>query len=111
MTRDARLSALTPWRFWAPVLRFAHRHFAPDRLQRAPRAPVVVPGWRGPVPPETPVPSRRPGTPRLAPPSGCLLTTPFDERGCESLRWSLFADKRNMCLIAAAIRRRLESRA
>src|SRR5262249_48154129 len=85
--------------------------FAPDRLQRAPRARVVVPGWRGPVPPETTVPSRRRGTPGLAPPSGCLLPTPFDERECESLQWSLFAVKRNMCLIAAAIRRRLESRA
>jgi len=25
ITRDARLSALTPWRFWAPVPRFPHR--------------------------------------------------------------------------------------
>src|SRR5262249_20033490 len=85
--------------------------FAPDRLQRAPRARVVVPGWRGPVPPGAAVANRRRGTPRLAPPSGCLLTTPFDERGCESLRCALFPVKRKMCLIAAAIRRRLESRA
>src|SRR5260370_38954770 len=25
ITRDARLSALSPWRFWAPVARFPHR--------------------------------------------------------------------------------------
>ena len=25
ITRDARLSALSPWRFWAPVPRFPHR--------------------------------------------------------------------------------------
>src|SRR5258708_19675247 len=26
ITRDARLSALSPWRFWAPVPRLPHRH-------------------------------------------------------------------------------------
>src|SRR5215475_10094317 len=40
-----------PWRFWAPGPRFSHRHFAPDRLQRAPRTQVVVPGGRLPGPP------------------------------------------------------------
>src|SRR5260221_225512 len=57
--------------------------FAPDRLQRAPRVRVVVPGWRLSVPPGATVASRYRGTPRLAPPSGCLRTTPFDERGWE----------------------------
>ena len=40
----------------------------PDRLQRAPRVRVVVPGWRGPVPPGTAVPEPLPqdATPRSA---------------------------------------------
>src|SRR5258707_8461382 len=47
--------------------------FAPDRSQRAPRVRVVVPGWRGPVPPGAVVMSRCRRTPRLAPPSGSPL--------------------------------------
>jgi hypothetical protein len=45
---------------------------------------VVVPGG-GPLPPGATVANRRRRTPRLAPPSGCLRTTPFDERGWESI--------------------------
>src|SRR5262249_23231571 len=46
---------------------------------------VVVPGG-GPLPPGATVASRRRRTPRLAPPSGCLRTTPLDERGWECSR-------------------------
>ena len=53
----------------------------PDRSQRAPRVRVVVPGWRGPVPPGAAVMSRCRRTPRLAPPSGSSPETPLDERG------------------------------
>src|SRR5258708_37245344 len=59
--------------------------FAPDRLQRAPRVRVVVPGWRGPVPPGTAAMSRCRRTPRLAPPSGSSPETPLDERGWDSM--------------------------
>jgi hypothetical protein len=41
---------------------------------------VVVPGG-GPLPPGATVANRRRGTPRLAPPSGCLRTTPLEEQG------------------------------
>ena len=41
-----------PWRFWAPGAALLSPAFAPDRLQRAPRTQVVVPGGRGPEPPE-----------------------------------------------------------
>ena len=54
----------------------------PDRL-RAPRVRVVVPGWRLSVPPGANGCEPRRRTPRLAPPSGCLRTTPFDEQGWE----------------------------
>jgi hypothetical protein len=37
-----------PWRFWAPGAALLSPAFAPDRLQRAPRTQVVVPGGRGP---------------------------------------------------------------
>src|SRR5262249_34275456 len=40
-----------PWRFWAPGAALASPAFAPHRVQRAPRTPVVVPGGRGPEPP------------------------------------------------------------
>src|SRR5262249_41896346 len=56
----------------------------PDRLQRAPRSQVVVPGGRLPCLPRRAVTSRRRGTPRLAPPSGSSPETPLDERGWES---------------------------
>jgi hypothetical protein len=41
---------------------------------------VVVPGG-GPLPPGATVANRRRRTPRLAPPSGCLRTTPLEEQG------------------------------
>src|SRR5262245_20312012 len=44
------------------------------------RVRVVVPGG-GPLPPGATVASRRRRTPRLAPPSGCLRTTPLEEQG------------------------------
>ena len=40
-----------PWRFWAGRRAFPSPAFAPDRLQRAPRTRVVVPGGRGAEPP------------------------------------------------------------
>jgi hypothetical protein len=80
-----------PWRFWAPGPRFSHRHPPPltlrrisDRIQRAPRSQVVVPGGRLPLPPETAVTGRCRRTPHPAPPSGSPPETPLDERGCES---------------------------
>src|SRR5215471_9385944 len=51
MTRDARLSALHRGDF-SPGAALLSPAFAPDRLQRAPRTQVVVPGGRGPGPPE-----------------------------------------------------------
>jgi hypothetical protein len=50
MTRDARLSALHRGGF-SPGAALASPAFAPDRLQRAPRSQVVVPGGRLPEPP------------------------------------------------------------
>src|SRR5499426_1207707 len=52
MTRDARLSALHRGGF-SPGAALLSPAFAPDRLQRAPRSQVVVPGGRLPGPPET----------------------------------------------------------
>src|SRR4029077_7375477 len=51
---DAGRSPLgaSPWRFWAPGAALLSPALAPDRLQRAPRTQVVVPGGRGPEPPE-----------------------------------------------------------
>src|SRR5262245_29334984 len=103
-SHDAGRSPLgaPPWRFWAPGPRFSHRHppplplrrtlskpaialrrraFAPDRLQRAPRSQVVVPGGRLPGLPGRTVTSRRRGTPRLAPHSGSSLEHALNERG------------------------------
>jgi hypothetical protein len=55
MTRDARLSALHRGGFGLPGPRFSPRYRprlalrpASDRIQRAPRSQVVVPGGRGP---------------------------------------------------------------
>jgi hypothetical protein len=55
MTRDARLSALHRGGFGLPGPRFSHRHPLPltlrrisDRIQRAPRSQVIVPGGRLP---------------------------------------------------------------
>ena len=50
MTRDARLSALHRGGF-SPGAALLSPAFAPDRLQRAPRSQVVVPGGRRPGPP------------------------------------------------------------
>src|SRR5215813_5663729 len=50
MTRDARLSALHRGDF-SPGAALLSPAFAPDRLQRAPRSQVVVPGGRLPGPP------------------------------------------------------------
>ena len=63
----------------------------PDRSQRAPRVRVVVPGGRGPVPPGAAVVNRCRRTPRLAPSSGCLRTTPLRERG-----WTCMYYRRNL---------------
>src|SRR5262249_49089322 len=52
MTRDARLSALHRAVLGSGAALLSPA-FAPDRLQRAPRTQVVVPGGRGPEPPET----------------------------------------------------------
>src|SRR5262245_36968871 len=50
MTRDARLSALHRGGF-SPGAALLSPAFAPDRIQRAPRSQVVVPGGRLPGPP------------------------------------------------------------
>ena len=52
-SHDAGRSPLgaPPWRFWAPGAALLSPAFAPDRLQRAPRSQVVVPGGRLPEPP------------------------------------------------------------
>jgi len=70
-----------PWRFWAPGAALLSPAFAPDRLQRAPRTQVVMPGGRGPCLPRRAVTSRR-RTPRLAPHSGSSLEHALNERGC-----------------------------
>src|SRR5258706_12509531 len=54
----------------------------PDRLQRAPRVRVVVPGWRGPVPPGTAVPTRRRRNALLGPYSGLLAELAPIHIGC-----------------------------
>jgi hypothetical protein len=84
-----------PWRFWAPArasLTGAHHKLSlgrgPDRIQRAPRARVVVPGRRGAGPPEATVANRNRGTPLLAPPSGSPLEDAPHERGCEPMYFS-----------------------
>jgi hypothetical protein len=46
---DARLSALAPWRFWAPGPRFPSPALRPDRSQRTPRIRVVVSGGGAPA--------------------------------------------------------------
>jgi hypothetical protein len=75
-----------PWRFWAPGAALLSPAFAPDRLQRAPRTQVVVPGGRGPEPPEARgYGATRRRTPRLAPHSGSSLEHALKEQGCESI--------------------------
>jgi len=89
MTRDARLSALSPWRFWAPGARFSHRSlpqaFASAgsvRLQQAPCVRVVVPGVGFPYLPRRRFQSRCRGTPLLAPYSGMAREHAPNELGC-----------------------------
>jgi hypothetical protein len=69
-SHDAGRSPLgaPPWRFWAPGAALLSPAFAPDRLQRAPRTQVVVPGGRGPCLPRRAVTSHPPqdATPRSA---------------------------------------------
>src|SRR6266478_6772186 len=71
-SHDAGRSPLgaPPWRFSAPGAALLSPAFAPDRLQRAPRTQVVVPGGRGPEPPEASgyEPPPQDATPRLASP-------------------------------------------
>jgi len=80
MTRGRAPLGAPPWRFSAgPALPFAA--FPPHPCSDAPRSQVVVPGGRGPLPPEPAVTSRSRGTPRLAPPTGLSPETPLDEQG------------------------------
>jgi len=67
ITRDARLSALHRGGF-SPGAALPSPAFAPDRLQRAPRSQVVVPGGRLPGPPGANgyKPPPRDATPRSA---------------------------------------------
>jgi hypothetical protein len=83
-SHDAGRSPLgaPPWRFWAPGAALASPAFAPDRLQRAPRTQVLVPGGRSPCLPGRTVTSRRRRTPRLAPHSGSSREHALNERGC-----------------------------
>src|SRR5262249_22646254 len=92
MTRDARLSA-PPWRFWASGPRFRLLRRPPSynggqlpsgSVQRAPRSQGVVPGGRGPRPPQgrgfqAPPPDAPPPPPLTVSPE-----TPLNERGCDS---------------------------
>ena len=73
-----------PWRFSAGG-RASISGIATGSVQRAPRSQVVVPGGRGPGPPEPTVTSRSRRTPLLAPPSGSSLEDALHERGWESL--------------------------
>ena len=93
MTRDARLSALHRGDFspgaalpspWAPTV-LQRRAVAFGPVQRAPRSQVVVPGGRGPGPPEASgyKPPPQDATPRSA--FRMSPETPLNERGCESL--------------------------
>jgi len=93
MTRDARLSALHRGGFspgaalpspLAPAV-LQRRAVAFGSVQRAPRSQVVVPGGRGPGPPEASgyKPPPQDATPRSA--FRMSPETPLNERGCESL--------------------------
>src|SRR5947209_10111939 len=85
-SHDAGRSPLgaPPWRFWAPGAALLSPALAPDRLQRAPRTQVVVPGGRGPEPPEASgYGATHHRTPRLAPHSGSSLEHALNERGWE----------------------------
>src|SRR5262249_37654491 len=82
MTRDARLSALHRGGFSpgaalpSPASALAHASAGLDPCSELPAARSSGLAGRGPRPPEQTVTSRRRRTPLLAPPSGCLRTTP-----------------------------------
>src|SRR6516164_9467002 len=73
-----------PWRFWAPGAALASPAFAPDRLQRAPRTQVVVPGGRGPCLPGRTVTSR---LPRDATPRSVFRSLPEDALNERGWKW------------------------
>jgi hypothetical protein len=86
-SHDAGRSPLgaPPWRFWALGAALLSPAFAPDRLQRAPRSQVVVPGGRLPEPLEASgYGAARRETPRLAPHSGSSLEHALSEQGWKS---------------------------
>src|SRR5215468_11822132 len=99
MTRDARLSALHRGGFGprgrASVSFGARRPTTAGSCLPDPCSDLLaarslclaggVPGLPGRT-----VTSRRRRTPLLAPPSGCLRTTPLKERGCECLAQTLY---------------------
>ena len=62
-----------PWRFWAGGRASVSGIASGECVQRVPRSQVIVPGGRGPEPPEPAVTSRSRGTPPPAPPSGSPL--------------------------------------
>jgi hypothetical protein len=96
-----------PWRFWAARGRASlTEHPPPPKLRPAcgsVTASSSQPGrsaWRAAsLPPETTVTSRR-RTPHLAPPSGCLRTTPLNEQGCEPSNIDAFRSHEKMRFVA-----------
>src|SRR6516165_508904 len=82
MTRDARLSRRSTVAVLGSGAALASPAFAPDRLQRAPRTQVVVPGGRGPEPPGANgyEPPPQDATPRSA--FRIVLEHALNERGC-----------------------------
>src|SRR5262249_7725370 len=92
MTRDARLPALHRGDFGLRS-RASFSGICSGSVQRAPRGQVIVPGGRGPVPPQTAVVSRHRGTPRLAPPSGSPPEMPLDERSWNLCIMALFCSQ------------------
>src|SRR6516162_2735613 len=81
ITRDARLSALHRGGF-LPGAALPSPALPPDPVERAPRSQVVVPGGRGPGPPEANgyKPPPQDATPRSA--FRMSPETPLNERGC-----------------------------
>jgi hypothetical protein len=85
-SHDAGRSPLgaPPWRFSAGG-RASISGIASGSVQRAPRSQVVMPGGRGPGPPEPAVTSRSRRTPLPAPPAGSSPETPLHERGWQNV--------------------------
>ncbi len=82
--RRARLSALHRGDFW-PGAALPSPAFPPESASsELLAARSIVPGGRGPEPPEPAGASRSRGTPLPAPPQVCLRKAPLDEPGCES---------------------------